>query len=94
MTHSLERKQVAAQLAQLSKVERKTQQRKLNSEVIQWKKEGKQAHYGPTEILDGEQVMSVELEAVMTVSSIKTPPVRIGKVTIDFMFTISNDIII
>ena len=93
MTHSLERKQAAAQLAQLSRIEQKTQQRKLNSEVIQWEKDGKQAHYGPTEVLDGEQVMSLELEEVTIISTIKTLPERMGKVTIDFMVNIPKELL-
>ncbi|MFI3306910.1 MAG: tetratricopeptide repeat protein [Rikenellaceae bacterium] len=93
VTSRLHRHESAAQLSQLTKVEREMQTEQQTPMILSSEREGKRFFVAPTETIDGEQVMSLQMEQVTVVSKLRTIPERGGEITLDFVVSIPKELL-
>ncbi|MFI3303997.1 MAG: tetratricopeptide repeat protein [Rikenellaceae bacterium] len=93
VTSRLHRHESTAQLSQLTKVEREMQAEQQSPMILTSEREGKRFFVAPTETIDGEQVMSLQMEQVTVVSKLRTIPERGGEITLDFVVSIPKELL-
>lgn len=93
ITGPLERRRAAALLTQLSSAERQRQQTDYRPQVVKLRRDSTTFYLAPVDTLDGERVMSLRIEQVDVVASMRALPERLGKVTIDFLVTLPRELL-
>lgn len=93
VTSSLHRNSSGANISQLSKSQREQQREEYKSQIITREKGDNKFFIAPTDTLDGERVMSLDIEQVTVVSKMRTIPERAGEVTLDFVVSIPKELL-
>lgn len=94
VTGPLARRQVAPGLSQLSRTERQQRQSDYRPQVMKLQRDSNTVYLAPVDTLvDGERVISLEIEQVTVVAKIRSVPERNGQVRLDFMITLPKQLL-
>lgn len=94
VTGRLQRRQIAAQLTQLTRAERQERQQDCRPQVVKLQRDSNSFYLAPVDTLsDGERVMALRIEQVTVVSRMRSVPERNGRVTLDFIVTIPKQLL-
>ncbi len=90
----LQRQQVTARLAQLTRAERQQRQVDFRPQVVKLQRDSNTFFLAPVDTLtDGERVMSLQIEQVTIVAKVRSVPERNGRVKLDFMVTLPKQLL-
>lgn len=93
VTGGLARRQTSARLTQLTRSQRQIQQADMRPQVVTLRRDSTTLYFAPADTLDGERVMSLNIEQVTVVAAVRTLPERMGKVTIDFIVDLPKELL-
>ena len=94
VTGRLQRRQIAAQLTQLTRAERQERQQDCRPQVVKLQRDSNSFYLAPVDTLsDGERVMALRIEQVTVVSRMRSIPERNGRVTLDFIVTLPKPLL-
>lgn len=94
VTGRLQRRQIAAQLTQLTRAERQERQQDCRPQVVKLQRDSDTFYLAPIDTLaDGERVMALRIEQVTVVSRMRSIPERNGRVTLDFIVTLPKPLL-
>ncbi|MCD7794131.1 MAG: hypothetical protein LUH46_04580 [Alistipes sp.] len=93
MTGRLQRRQTTASLSQLTRTERQERQQDRRPQVVQLRRDSDTFYLVPVDTLDGERIMTLQLEEVTIISRMRSIPERNGHVTIDFIVTLPKSLL-
>lgn len=93
ITGPLERRRTAAALTQLSPAQRQRQQPDYRPQVVKLQRDSSTFYLAPVDTLDGERVMSLQIEQVNVVAKMRALPERLGRVVIDFIVTLPRELL-
>lgn len=93
VTGGLAQRQTSARLTQLTRSQRQFQQADTRPQVITLRRDSATVYFAPTDTLNGERVMSLNIEQVTVVAAVRTLPERMGKVTIDFIVNLPKELL-
>ena len=90
----LQRRQVTASLAQLTRAERQQRQADERPQVVKLRRDSNIFFLAPVDTLaDGERVMSLRIEQVTIVAKVRSVPERNGRVKLDFIVTLPKQLL-
>lgn len=90
----LQRRQVTASLAQLTRTERQQRQPDSRPQVVKLQRDNNTFYLAPVDTLaDGERVMALQIEQVTVVAKARSVPERNGRVTLDFIVTLPKQLL-
>ena len=94
VTGRLQRRQTTASLSQLTRTERQERQEDCRPQVVKLQRDSNLFYLAPVDTLsDGERVMALRIEQVTVVSRMRSVPERNGRVTLDFIVTLSKQLL-
>lgn len=94
VTGRLQRRQIAAQLTQLTRAERRERQQDCRPQVVKLQRDSNSFYLAPVDTLsNGERVMALQIEQVTVVSRMRSVPERNGRVTLDFIVTLPKPLL-
>lgn len=94
VTGRLQRRQIAAQLTQLTRAERRERQQDCRPQVVKLQRDSNSFYLAPVDTLfNGERVMVLRIEQVTVVSRMRSVPERNGRVTLDFIVTLPKPLL-
>lgn len=90
----LQRQQMTARLAQLSRAERQERQQDYRPQVVKLQRDSNTFFLAPVDTLaDGERVMALQIEQVTVVAKMRSIPERNGRVVLDFIVTLPKQLL-
>ena len=90
----LQRQQVTAGLAQLTRAERQERQQDSRPQVVKLQRDSNTFFLAPVDTLaDGERVMALQIEQVTVVAKMRSIPERNGRVVLDFIVTLPRQLL-
>ena len=90
----LQRQQVTAGLAQLTRAERQERQQDYRPQVVKLQRDSNTFFLAPVDTLaDGERVMALQIEQVTVVAKMRSIPERNGRVVLDFIVTLPKQLL-
>ena len=90
----LQRQQMTASLAQLTRAERQERQQDYRPQVVKLQRDSNTFFLAPVDTLaDGERVMALQIEQVTVVAKMRSIPERNGRVVLDFIVTLPRQLL-